>query len=106
MIMTLGAQLPLLFHPVLFHDLKTAPFVLLQIALLLVLALTILFWLIDLRIRPRRPYPWTWRERLYEFASLPLLAVLILCCVALPVLHAQSRLLLGRPIRFRVTLKT
>jgi hypothetical protein len=105
-IMMLGSQLPMLFHPALVRDnLQTAPFILLQISMAIVTFLTIVFWALDLRIRPPRPTPWTRRERLYELASLPLLAVMTFICVALPVLHAQSRLMLGQPIQFRVAAK-
>jgi hypothetical protein len=105
-IMMLGSQLPMLFHPALVRDnLQTAPFILLQISMTIVTILTIVFWALDLRIRPPRPHPWTRRERLYELASLPLLAVMTFICVALPVLHAQSRLMLGLPIQFRVAAK-
>src|SRR5690606_22397496 len=64
--------------------------------------LTIFFWVLHLRIRPPRPTPWTMRERLYELASLPLLAVMTLICVAMPVLHSQTRLMRGIPLQFRV----
>jgi len=67
--------------------------------------LTVAFWLLDLRNRPARPAPWTWRERLAELASVPLLAIMTFACVALPVLHAQTQLLLGIPLEFRVARK-
>lgn len=105
-VMMLGSQLPMLFHPSLVREsMQTAPFILLQVSLTLVSALTIIFWVLDLRIRPPRSQPWTRRERLYELASLPLLAVMTLICVALPVLHSQTRLMLGVPLQFRVAAK-
>jgi hypothetical protein len=78
---------------------------LLQVSLVLISVLSMIFWGLDLRLRPARSSPWTRRERLYELASLPLLAVLTLVCVALPVLHAQTRLMLGKPLQFRVSTK-
>lgn len=106
-VIVLGSQLPLLLHPAWARAHLTAPaLILLQSALAVVTGLTILFWALDVRLRPPRPAPWTWRERLSEAASLPLIAVLTMICVALPVLHAQTWLMLGRPIRFRVTAKS
>ncbi|MBN2302928.1 MAG: hypothetical protein JXQ72_00535 [Anaerolineae bacterium] len=101
--MALGGQLPVLFHPALLAHPLTF---LIQAAAAVMTALTVLLWVIDLRIRPPRSVPWTLRARLYELASLPLLAVMTLCCVALPVLHAQTLMLLGIPIKFRVSVKT
>jgi hypothetical protein len=104
--MMLGSQLPLLLHPALVREkLHTPPFILLQVSLAVVMLLTVLFWSLDLKTRPPRPAPWTLRERLSELASLPLLAVMTFVCVALPVLHAQTRLMLGRPIQFHVAAK-
>jgi len=42
---------------------------------------------------------------LVELASVPLLAIMTFVCVALPVLHAQTQLLLGLPLEFRVARK-
>jgi hypothetical protein len=105
-IMFLGSQLPLLFHPEWARaNLDSLPFFVLQGSLILVTALTILFWALDVRIRPPRTGPWAIRDRVYELLSLTLVAVLTAMCVALPVLHAQTRLMLGGPIEFRVTPK-
>lgn len=105
-VMMLGAQFPMLFHPELVRaNLTSAPFLLLQISATVVSLLTIGFWIIDLRIRPPRAAPWTWRERVYELVSLPLVAVMTFICVAMPVLHSQTRLMLGVPLQFRVAAK-
>jgi len=105
-VMLLGAQLPVLLHPHLMRQhVSSGPFVLLQISVMVVTLLTVAFWLLDLRNRPARPAPWTWRERLAELASVPLLAIMTFACVALPVLHAQTQLLLGIPLEFRVARK-
>jgi hypothetical protein len=105
-VMMFGAQFPMLFHPdVVRANLTSAPFLLVQISAAIVSILTIFFWVLDLRIRPPRPTPWTHRERVYELASLPLLAVMTLACVAMPVLHSQTRLMLGIPLQFRVAAK-
>ncbi len=106
-IMVLGAQVPMLFHPdVIQRNLASAPFILLQGSLAVITVLTVLIWALDLRLRPARPAPWTKRECLYELASVPLLTVMSMVCLALPVIHAQTRLMLGLPLRFRVTPKT
>lgn len=105
-IMMFGMQFPMLFHPdVVRANLFTAPGLLLQISATIVTLLTLIFWAVDLRIRPPRPQPWTWGERLYELASLPLIAVMTFLCVAMPVLHSQTRLMLGIPLQFRVAAK-
>lgn len=106
-IMFLGSQLPLLFYPAWARRaLMSPPFVLFQVSILAITALTILFWALDLRIRPSHPVHWPLRDRAVELAGLPLIAALTVLCVALPVLHAQTRLMLGKPIRFRVSPKT
>ncbi len=105
-IMVLGAQIPLLFHPAVIQaNLRSMPFILLQVSLAVVTVLTVVFWAMDLLIRPPRSAPWTWRERLVELASVPLLTVMSMLCLALPVIHAQTRLMLGLPLRFRVAAK-
>jgi hypothetical protein len=106
-VMFLGSQLPPLLHPLWARTALTSPpFVLFQVSILTVTALTILFWVLDLRLRPARAAPWRAGDRWYELISLPLIAVLTVLCVALPVLHAQTRLMLGRSIQFRVSPKT
>jgi hypothetical protein len=105
-IMFLGAQLPLALHPAWARENLDSPaFLALQVSLALVSVLTMIFWALDVRFRPPRPHSWTTRERLYELLSLPLVAVLTVLCVALPVLHAQTRLMLGKSIEFHVTAK-
>ncbi len=105
-ILFLGSQLPLLFHPAWVRaHLDSAPFLVLQAALLVIGTLTVIFWAVDVWLRPPRPPDVSWRDRLYELLSLPLLALLTAVCVALPVLHAQTRLMLGKTILFRVTAK-
>lgn len=105
-ILFLGAQLPLLLHPGWAQDrLTSAAFVLLQASFGAVSLLTLVFWALDVRLRPPQPPSWTWRTRATEALGLTLIAILTVFCVALPVLHAQTWLMLGRSIRFRVTAK-
>lgn len=107
-IMMLGAQLPLLLHPAVV-TIHSAPFVLLQVSIGVVTLLTVAFWIIDMALRPPRLAGQSgrvrWLDRLREVTALPLLALLTLVCVALPALHAQTRLLLGLPLQFRVSRK-
>ena len=102
----LGAQLPWLLHP---HTARAFWFSTwggaLQAAFALTGALSLGFWLVDVRTRPSPPRPHAWHTWAAEALSLLLLVPLTLCCVAAPVLHAQTRLLLGRKLAFRVTPK-
>ena len=109
-ILTAGSQLPLLLHPELLHQmvregLSNPTFALLQIAFFLVSALGIVFWYQDVTVRPPRTRPQTLRERFLTLLSFPLLPILTLLFVAIPVLQAQTRLLIGVPLQFRVTKK-
>ncbi len=63
------------------------------------------FWLLDMRIRPPRPRPWTAREVLMTVFSFPLLPFLLLVILAIPTIQAQTQLMLGMPIQFKVTKK-
>jgi hypothetical protein len=45
------------------------------------------------------------KERLLVFLSFPLLSVLSVIFLALPTIQAQTRLLIGAPLQFRVTKK-
>lgn len=108
-IMTLGSQLPLLLNPPLLQRLTTGEdqliFVVLQIALATVSILGIVFWYQDVIVRPPRNRPLTIKERLLTLLSFPLLPVLTIIFVALPTIQAQTRLLMGIPLQFRVTKK-
>jgi hypothetical protein len=70
-----------------------------------VVVLGIVFWAQDVASRPPRTQPITLRERLLTLVSFPLLPVLTLIFVALPVLHAQTRLLLGGSLQYQVARK-
>lgn len=105
-VLFLGAQLPLVLHPTWAQQHVGSPaFVLLQASFGVVLLLTLVFWVLDVRLRPPRQTPWLPGARVAELLSLSLMALLTVICVALPVLHAQTWLMLGRSIRFRVTAK-
>lgn len=126
-ILTAGSQLPILLHPevapidlsTLLRDPQQAfadatvvitaepTWILLGIAGLLVVVLGVLFWFQDVIVRPaREPHQQqTMPERLWTLLSFPLLPVLTLVVLAIPVIQAQTRLLLGLPLQFRVTKK-
>ncbi|NDJ61506.1 MAG: hypothetical protein GYB67_10290 [Chloroflexi bacterium] len=110
-IITLGSQLPLLLNPGLLGELlergfSDPIFAGLQISLAVVSILGIVFWYQDVSVRPPRPHPPTLGERLLTLISFPLLPILTLIFVAIPTLQAQTRLLLGTPLQFRVSKKT
>ena len=76
-------------------------------ALLLSLALVSLFVLVvvEHRIVPRRPAEWGWLQRVISYVQwigLPFVGILF---SNLPALDAQTRLLTGRYLEYRVTEK-
>jgi hypothetical protein len=110
-IITAGGQLPFLFNrellpQVLAEGINNPSYILLQLSFLLVSILGIVFWYQDVLSRPPRTTKITWSERLLTLLSFPLLPVLTLVVVALPTLQAQTRLLMGIPLRFQVSRKT
>ena len=107
-ILTAGSQLPYLVHPELFSEMfsegfSNPTFALLNISLTLVSILGIVFWYQDVISRPPRPKPLSTGERLLTLLSFPLLPVLTLFLVAIPTVQAQTRLMSGSPLQFRVT---
>jgi hypothetical protein len=109
-ILTVGSQLTILLNPGLFgqmvaEGLRNPVFVLLQVSFILVAVLGVVFWFQDVSVRPPRTHPQTMNERLLTLLSFPLLVVLTLIFVALPTIQAQTRLLVGVPLQFRVTKK-
>lgn len=111
-ILTVGSQVTFLLHPEILtqltgENIRNPIFVALQATFLLISILSIVFWYQDVSVRPPRPKhrPQTWHERLLTIASFPILLVLTLIFVALPTLQAQTRLLVGIPLQFRVTKK-
>ncbi len=111
-IITVGTQLPLLLHTDLRHAFLTDPlsffpFLLLHGTFAVFLILAILLWLMDLRLRPPRPQPAQTggREWVLVAVGFVVMPLLTLVFVALPLLHAQTRLLLGSDLDFDVTRK-
>jgi hypothetical protein len=105
-IMTFGAQMPITFKPeVLLHNLASPQAILLQASLVTVAIAGVLFWQVDMRLRPPRPRPWTAREVLMTVMSFPLLTLLLLALLAIPVIEAHTRMMLGIKLKFQVTRK-
>jgi hypothetical protein len=109
-ILVVGSQLPLLLHQELFPQVTRAgasngAFALLQFSFIVVSVLGIVFWYQDVKVRPPRTRPQTLVERILTLLSFPLLPVLTVIFVAIPVLQAQTRLMIGVPLQFRVTKK-
>ena len=124
-ILTAGSQLPVLLHPELapldigrllqspqeeaIRALATVANDPVWLSIIfaggLVVLLGAAFWLLDVLVRPPRTKPRTLPELLWTLLSFPLLPVLTLFVVALPTIQAQTRLLLGIPLQFRVTKK-
>lgn len=109
-ILTFGSQLTLLFHPEILTEMvgegfSNPLFALLQISFLLVSVLGIVFWFQDVIVRPPRTTRRTLTELLLTLVSFPLLPIITLIFVALPTIQAQTRLMVGIPLQFRVTKK-
>ncbi|HVO43317.1 MAG TPA: hypothetical protein VMT34_11870 [Aggregatilineales bacterium] len=103
--LTLGTGLPLLLHPTLLTSQMLPVVIVLQVVSVVVALLGMVFWRIDLSLRPPRPHPWTVKEAILTLLSFPLLPILTLIFMTVPVMQAQTRLLLGMPIQYRVARK-
>jgi hypothetical protein len=126
-ILTVGSQLPVLLHPdiappsintteILQNPAQNIPMVaasltsspawlMIILATSIVIVLGIVFWLIDVNVRPPREKPMTISEFFWTVLSLPSLPMLTLFVVAIPTIQAQTKLLLGIPLQFRVSKK-
>lgn len=108
-ILTVGSQLPVYLHPQIvppLHEIPQNPtFLLLTISGILVIVLGIVFWVQDVIVRPPRTKPFTLSEGFWTLVSFPLLPILTLIFVALPVLQAQTRLLIGISMQYQVARK-
>lgn len=112
-IITVGSQLPIYLNPqiippitaILSDPLRYPVFLLLGLSGAVVVVVGMFFWLLDVRLRPPRNRPHTLRERLLTLLSFPMLPLLTLIFLALPLLQAQTRLLVGVPLQFTVSRK-
>lgn len=125
-ILTVGSQLPVLFHPeiapiqldaliassnkiqyVVDKLLADNPaWILLGLSSAIMILMVIVFQYQDHKVRPERIAPYTASEVILELLSIPFMLILTLFVVALPTLVAQTRLLLGIPLQFIVTDKS
>jgi len=125
-ILTVGSQLPVMFHPeiapisvdrlisetdkigyVINGILSSDPaWIILTVSSLTMTILVVVFQYQDYQVRPKRIYPMTVKEALLELLSIPFMLILTLFVVAMPTLVAQTRLLLGIPLQFIVTDKS
>lgn len=124
-ILTVGSQLPGILHPditpfstsailqdpsnnipLAAQSIAASPaWLMIVVASVLVIILGIVFWIIDVSVRPPRVAPMTVGEFLWTAISLPMLPILTLFVVAIPTIQAQTRLLFGIPLQFRVSKK-
>ena len=105
-IMTVGPQVALVLYPELFFaEWNTPIFLLLQFSMALVSILGAVTLIVDVRIRPPKPRPWTARNVLATLISFPLLPIMTLIVLAIPTIQAQTLLMFGMPIQFKVTKK-
>lgn len=109
-IVTVGAQLTLLFHEPIRHRLLTEPltspsFMLLQFAFILFTLCGVAVWYIDVISRPPRQTPRKWGENLLVILGFLTLPLMSFAFVALPLLQAQTRLMFRDNLTFQVTVK-
>ncbi len=125
-ILTVGSQLPVLFHPeiapvqldkllstsdklgyIINGMLSSSPaWIMLSISSFTMIILVIVFQYQDYQVRPKRIAPMTVKEAFLEVLSIPFMLILTLLVVAMPTVIAQTRLLLGIPLQFIVTEKS
>lgn len=105
--LTVGTQLPILLHPHLLDGgLLYPPFLIMNISFFLVFWLGVVFWWLDVDVRPKANHRKVSREEwLYMLFSPVVLPLIALVFVSLPVLHAQFRLMIGHGLTFHVTQK-
>lgn len=124
-ILTVGSQLPVLLHPeiapfnpieimqnpeqastlIISGFLANPVWLLLAVASIFIIILAIVFLYLDITVRPPRTKPQTMMERFWTILSIPLMPLLTVIVLAIPAIVAQTRLLLGKPLKFRVSKK-
>jgi Glycosyl transferase family group 2 len=104
-VMTLGTQFPVLMHPNMVSEVGAPQFALIQASLAAVITASLIFWYVDMQLRPPRVTKWRLSEVLLTLFSFPMTALLVLLLVALPVLEAQTRLMLGISLEYKVARK-
>lgn len=109
-VVTLGAQLPLLLHGHIREQLFEAPFsspsyLLLQFAFILFTLCSVMAWWVDVKNRPERTTPRKWGESILVILGFLTLPLMTFAFVALPLFQAQTKLMFGDELTFQVTQK-
>lgn len=109
-VVTLGAQLPVLLHEPIREQLFEAPFsspsyLLLQFAFILFTLCSVMAWWVDVKNRPERTTPRKWGESILVILGFLTLPLMTFAFVALPLFQAQTKLMLGDELTFQVTTK-
>ncbi|MDZ4670147.1 MAG: glycosyltransferase family 2 protein [Phototrophicales bacterium] len=104
-ITNLGVQLALLLYP----NLISKGTILTQMTILqgviqVIILTSVLFWVVDMRMRPQKK-SWRIDEVIFTAISFFIMPVTTLILSILPALEAQTRLMLGIPINYRVARK-
>jgi cellulose synthase/poly-beta-1,6-N-acetylglucosamine synthase-like glycosyltransferase len=109
-VVTLGAQLPILLHESIREQLLEAPFssasyMLLQFAFILFTLCSVMAWWVDVKNRPERTTPRQWGETILVILGFLTLPLMTFAFVALPLFQAQTKLMFGDELAFQVTKK-
>lgn len=109
--LTVGTQLSLLLHSDVREIWFTAPWTSLPVmalhgAFLTLFLLSVLIWFMDVRMRPHDSQRVTRSEIALVMLGFIVMPLMTLVFVALPMLHAQTRLMLGHRLDFHVTAKS
>lgn len=109
-VVTLGAQLPILLHEPIREQLFEAPFsspsyLLLQFAFILFTLCSVMAWWVDVKNRPERKTPRKWGESILVILGFLTLPLMTFAFVALPLFQAQTKLMFGDELTFQVTQK-
>lgn len=109
-VLSVGSVLPFVLYPSFLDSMgdggsQFSPILFFQFSAIAVFMLGIIFWRIDVSVRPERGRAMTHHERFWSVASLFLLPILTMFCVTLPVIHAQTLLMIGTTIPFEVSRK-
>lgn len=106
-LISLGTQLPYLFHEQ--DHFAGIPgylaFISLQVVLVMISIMGVVCWYADVLVRPQRDQSQKRGEPFFTLLSFALLPILVVIFITIPSIDAQTRLLAGIPLNFRVTEK-
>ena len=104
-ITNLGVQLAFLLYPnLLSKGLISTQMMILQAVVQVIVITSFLFWVIDMRMRPQKP-SWRIDDVIITAISFLIMPFTTVVLSILPALEAQTRLMLGIPINYRVARK-